>query len=622
MEEIKKLEELIKYHKALYYQGRPEISDFDFDKLEEKLKNVSPNSSVLKIIGSVEKTIGSNKIKHETKMLSLAKTYKIEELLKWKGDENIISTRKIDGISCSLIYDEKRLRLAKTRGDGSFGENITVKVQWMESVPSSINLKGRSEVRGELFIRDEMFFELCKEMESIGLEKPTSQRNIVAGLISRKENVELCRYIEFMAFDLIEDQISKSETDKFKKLTKETFEIPDFEMIKNEKMLQACIESTQIFISEGDYQIDGIVFTYDNTLLHEELGSTAHHPRFKMAFKFEGTTKKTIIEDIHWSVSRNGILTPVAFVKEVELSGAMITRVTLHNYGIVKQNNLKKGDEIEIVRSGEVIPKFLHVVKASKNKFTIPKYCPSCEKKIIIENIRIFCRNKNCPDQKKEAILNFIKKIGIDDLSSKRLEEMMRVGLVKDLVDLYRLEREDFLSLDKVKDKLADKFVETIEASKNADITTFLSALGINGGAYNKCDKIVKAGFNTVPRLKNLTIESLSEVDSFAEKSSREFICSFKEKIPIVDKLLKLGFEFEKIEVIESELSGKKICITGALTEKRSIVEAKIRAAGGAIVASVSKNTDLLLTNDADSGSSKAKKAKDLGIPIIGESDL
>ena len=231
-------------------------------------------------------------------------------------------------------------------------------------------------------------------------------------------------------------------------------------------------------------------------------------------------------------------------------------------------------------------------------------------------------RNKNCPGQIKESILNFVKKIGIDDLSTKRLDEMMRAGLVKNVVDLYKLKKKDFLTLDKVKEKLADKFVETIENSKNADISTFLSALGIAGGAYNKCDKVVQAGFNTIPKLKELTIERLMEVDSFAEKSATEFVNSFTKKIPMVDKLLKLGFEFKELNISESKISGKKICITGSLTEKRSIIEAKIRTAGGSTVGSVSKNTDYLLTNDSDSGSSKAKKANDLGIPIISEAGL
>ena len=339
-------------------------------------------------------------------------------------------------------------------------------------------------------------------------------------------------------------------------------------------------------------------------------------------FKFEGESKETIIKDILWSVSRNGILTPVGNVEPVELSGAVVSRVTLHNWGMVKQFELKKGDKIEIIRSGEVIPKFLSVVEASENQFVMPSNCPTCESQIEEVDIRLYCSNKYCPDRVKESILNFIKKIGIDDLSSKRLEEMLKVGLVKEIPDLYKLEVEDFLTLDKVKDKLANKFYNSIQTSKSVDFITFLSSLGLTGGAYNKCEKVVSNGFDTIDKLRKTTIDELSTIESFAEKSATEFLKSFNDKEELINELIELGFIFEEKEVKDTPLNGKKICITGSLSEKRSVIEGRIRDAGGATVGSVSKNTDYLLTNDKDSGSSKAKKARDLNIPIISEDDL
>ncbi len=622
MTRIQELEKLIKHHKAMYYQGRPEITDHEYDKLEDELKNLDPENRILEFIGS--KVESQDKVKHDKKMLSLGKTYIVDDLIKWKGNEDILSTMKIDGVSCSLIYENGHLVLAKTRGDGTFGENITQKVMWMNTVPSALPDKTKSfEVRGELFCREEEFFHLSEEMVSLGLEKPTSQRNIVAGLISRKENVELCRYIEFMAFELISDDFDlKLESDKFKELAKLGIETPETVLHKNKKSVEKTIEETKIFMSEGDFQIDGIVFTYNKLSLHEELGETAHHPRYKMAFKFEGESKETVIKDILWSVSRNGILTPVGNVEPVELSGAVVSRVTLHNYGMVKQYGLKKGDRIEIIRSGEVIPKFLSVVKPSAEKFIVPTNCPTCDSKVKEVDIRLYCTNQHCPDRVRESILNFIKKIGIDDLSSKRLEEMLKVGLVKEIPDLYKLKVEDFLTLDKVKEKLANKFYETIQASKEVDFITFLSALGLSGGAYNKCEKVVHNGFDTIDKIRAASIEDLSMIESFAEKSATEFLTSFKEKQDLVDELIKLGFIFEEKEIKDTPLNGKKVCITGSLSEKRSVIEGWIRDAGGATVGSVSKKTDFLLTNDGDSGSSKSKKAKELNIPIISEDDL
>ncbi|TNF27954.1 MAG: DNA ligase (NAD(+)) LigA [Deltaproteobacteria bacterium] len=622
MTRIQELEKLIKHHKAMYYQGRPEIPDHEYDKLEDELKKIDPENRILEFIGS--KVQGQDKVKHDKKMLSLGKTYEIDELVKWMGEEEIVSTMKIDGVSCSLIYENGHLVLAKTRGDGTFGENITQKVMWMNTVPSALSDKTKSfEVRGELFCREEDFFHLSQEMQSLGLEKPSSQRNIVAGLISRKENVELCRYIEFMAFELISDDFDlKFETDKFKELARLGIETPDTVVHKNKKSIEKTIEESKQFMSEGDFQIDGIVFTYNKLSLHEELGETAHHPRYKMAFKFEGESKETIIKEILWSVSRNGILTPVGNVEPVELSGAVVSRVTLHNYGMVKQYELKKGDKIEIIRSGEVIPKFLSVVKPSSEPFVVPENCPTCESKVQKVDIRLYCSNDHCPDRVRESILNFIKKIGIDDLSSKRLEEMLKVGLVKEIPDLYKLTTEDFLTLDKVKDKLASKFYETIQASKNVDFITFLSALGLTGGAYNKCEKVVHNGFDTIEKIRNATVEDLSTIESFAQKSATEFLTSFKERERLIDDLVEIGFVFEEKEIKDTPLNGKKVCITGSLSEKRSVIEGWIRDAGGATVGSVSKKTDFLLTNDKDSGSSKAKKANELNIPIISEDDL
>jgi DNA ligase (NAD+) len=620
MSRIQELEALILKHKALYYQGRPEISDHQFDKLEEELKHLDPQNAALALIGTTSTNL--EKIKHEKKMLSLEKTYLIEDLYKWMGEEEVLSTLKLDGISCSLVYEDGHLKLAKTRGDGVFGENITAKSLWISAIPKYITAKNKVEIRGELFCSEENFFHLSQEMVSLGLEKPTSQRNIVAGLMGRKENLELCRYINFFGFEYLSDEKMKTEAEKYKALEDLGFLIPEIEIHTTHKSIEKSVERAKHFMSEGDFQIDGLVFIYNKLSLHEELGETAHHPRYKMAFKFAGESKVTSINEIVWSVSRNGILTPVAEVVPVELSGAMISRVTLHNYGLVFQHNLKSGDKIEIIRSGEVIPKFLSVVESSENNFKVPTTCPSCESKVEIVDIRIYCRNENCPGKNKEIILNFIQKIGIEDLSNKRLEDLINAKLVKNIPDLYRLTEEDLLKLDKVKEKLSTKLLETIEKSKKIDLVSFLSALGVSGGAYNKCEKLVLAGFTNIEKIKNLDLESLMKVESFAEKSAKDFLASLQEKRKLIDELMDLGFEITTEEKKETEITGKKICITGALSEKRQVIEEKIRDCGGIVVSSVSKATDLLVTNETDPSSSKYKKALELKTKVITEAEL
>ncbi len=620
MKRIKELADQIKIHKALYYAGKPEITDIEYDKLEDELRKLDPENSVLNLVGSTITSL--DKVKHDKKMLSLGKTYKVDELISWAKKYEVLGIYKVDGVSCSLIYEDGHLVLAKTRGDGTYGENITQKVQWMKGVPGSISIKDRIEIRGEMYCDEQSFFHLSETMVAQGLERPSSQRNIVAGLVGRKENISLCSYINFKAFDLIGLDFEK-ESQKYETLKKEDFDILEYTLMHTKKDYEVAIDDAKDFMANGDYLIDGLVFVYNEIKLHEELGETAHHPRYKMAFKFEGETVQTTLNSITWQVSRNGILTPVGEVEPVSISGAVISRVTLHNYGMVKQHNLKAGDKIEIIRSGEVIPKFLQTIEESQNEFLIPECCPSCESKVVIEDIRLFCKNPACPAQVKEAILNFIQKIGIDDLSSKRLEEMIRKKLVTTIEDLYKLEMDQLLTLDKVKDKLATKLLTSIEGSKKADLITFISALGITGGAYNKCEKVVHGGFDSIEKLLNMNADELATLEGFAEKSATTFVNSLQEKKDLIKNLQALGFTFEVLEEeVGSGLAGLKICITGSLSRKRSDIEKDIKAAGGTPVGSVSKNTDILLTNETEAKSSKYKKALDLGITIKSEDEV
>ena len=622
MNRISQLEKDIKYHKILYYQGCPQISDDKYDKLEEELKKLSPGNKTLSMVGGLPKT--GTKIPHQSKMLSLDKTYDKEELEKWIAGREVLSAFKIDGASCSLIYKKGKLLQGKTRGDGSVGEEITAKILWMDSIPKTIaKLQKNIEVRGELYCTDESFFDLGNEMVKGKLDKPTSKRNIVAGLISRKDHLELCRHIKFKAFGLIDPKSNwKLEQEKYQVIKDYGFDTPDFTIHKTFKTILPIIKETQDFTVNGDFQIDGLVITLNDLSLQKKLGATAHHPRYKIAFKFKGDSKQTTIEEIIWAVSRNGILTPVGKVAPVELSGAVISRVSFHNYGLVKQFSLKKQDIIEIIRSGEVIPKFLSVVKSSSEPLEIPDKCPDCHQNLSIDGIRLRCVNSSCPGMIKEGILHFVQKIGIDDLNARRLDEMIRKNLIDNIADLYRLKKEDFFKLGKVKEVLAAKLYNAIQKSKSVDIATFLSSLGISGSGHNKSEKIVDAGLDTIEKLKSMTAEKLNKVDSFAEKSASAFVNSLQKKIPLIDSLLAAGFKIYIKNKERFPLAGKSICITGGLSEKRSVVERWIRQAGGKVAGSVGKNTNYLLANEVNSNSSKLKKAKELNIPVIDEDKL
>jgi DNA ligase (NAD+) len=621
---VRELEKLILHHKELYYRGKAEISDESYDKLEIELKKLDPENPVLSLVGhmQIDRDV---KAAHAKKMLSLDKTYDQKNLEKWIDKNEALSVFKIDGSSCSLIYRNGHLNLAKTRGDGSIGENITKKAMFIPDIPKAISIKEEIEVRGEIFCIEKNFFELTSEMSELGLERPTSQRNIVAGLLGRKENIHLSSHLSFKAFDLITNDKYKREHEKLDQLKIIGFDIPDYIIHKNNKDLQKRIDEAKEFMSKGDYLIDGLVFVYDDLKLHQELGETSHHPRYKIAFKFAGDTKITKINEIEWGVSRNGVLTPVALVESVELSGAMISRVTLHNFGLVKNYELCAGDEIEIIRSGEVIPKFLGISKKAKNgKFIYPKNCPSCSSTLEIEDIWLYCSNENCPAKVKEQILNYVQKSGIEDVSDKRLDEMLSKGLIETIPDLYKLKQEDFLNLEKVKDKLATKMYENIQKSKEQSLAQFISAIGVEGVSFTKSEKIISQGYNTIEKILELDLESMLKIEGFAERSSQLFLDSLQNKKNLIKQLIKAGIKIKADELSTGEgpLQGLKFCITGELSLPRGDFEKLLKKNGGIMVSSVSKNTSYLITNETDSSSSKFLKAKSLNVPIISEDQL
>lgn len=619
---IQELEKLILHHKERYYQGFAEISDEAYDKLEEELKKLDPDNPVLKLVG-FKQSETTNKVEHQKKMLSLDKTYDETDLTKWIGKEDVVSIFKIDGSSCSLIYENGHLVMAKTRGDGTFGENITKKAVFIPNIPKSIPGNRSIEVRGEVYCVEKKFFELSKEMTDLGLEAPTSQRNIVAGLLGRKENIQLCRHLSFQAFDIISDDKFKKEHEKLDYLKSLGFTTPDYFIHKGAHDLKDRINEAKDFMGNGDYLIDGLVFVYDDLKLHAELGETSHHPRYKIAFKFAGETKVAKINEIEWGVSRNGTLTPVALIEPTELSGAVISRVTLHNFGMVQNFQLKAGDKIEIIRSGEVIPKFLGVVEKSDTKFTYPKHCPSCHSELKVEDIWLFCENELCPSKVKEEILNYVHKAGIEDVSDKRLDELINKGLVERIPDLYRLKVEDFLLLDKVKDKLANKMFDNIQKTKQQTLAQFISAIGVEGVSITKSEKIIAHGYNTLEKFMGLTLDKLLEIEGFAEKSSQAILASLQKKKTLVDELVSVGVTIKADEIVTGEgpLKGLKFCITGELSQPRPQIEKMIKQNGG-VIAGVSKNLNYLVTNEEESTSSKFVKAKTLGIPIINEAKL
>lgn len=625
-ERIGSLAQHLMRHKKLYYAGNPEISDIAYDQLEDELRSLAPQHPVLSYVGS-EVVQRAQKVPHASPMLSLQKTYLESELKSWMGTHPVVGTWKVDGNSLSVVYQGGQISLAKTRGNGRIGEDVTNKALWVPDLVPQLGKPYNCEIRGELFCSEHHFAELVDEMLSRGLERPSNPRNIVAGLLGRRSHVDLARYFNFLAFDVISDDPAlqfNTEMGKFSWLENLGFSLPHPKLLGHPKDLNRYLDEVKTVMAAGDIGLDGAVFSFDDVHLHQELGSTSHHPRYKISFKWQGQTAIAKIEAISWATSRLGVVTPVAVIEPVTLSGAQIKNITLHNAEHVMAYNLKAGDQIEIVRSGEVIPKFLEVKVSAPGQYQWPSQCPSCQGPLEFDGVRLKClQQENCGAQQMGFVLNWIRCGNIDDLSEKRLTSMMELGLVEHVADLYELTLEDLLLLPLTKEKMAQKLLSNIQASKKLPLASFLNGLGIEGAGQTSWEKILEF-IPTLSKLRKASVASIMAIDGFAEKSAQQIVRGLQEKSATIDALLAVGVKPTppKAPDISGPIAGKSLVITGTLSRPRGDIEAAIKNAGGKTSSSVSKNTYALITNDQDSGSSKMKKAQALGIQIWDEAKL
>ena len=339
-----------------------------------------------------------------------------------------------------------------------------------------------------------------------------------------------------------------------------------------------------------------------------------------MSFKWQGETAISVITEISWATSRLGIVTPVAVIEPVTLSSAVITNVTLHNAAHVKTFGLKVGDHIEIVRSGEVIPKFLQIVEAAEGEVKLPKNCPSCGSHLEYDDVRLVCQNHDaCPAQQLGSILNWIRAAEIDDLSETRLASLISAGLVQTIPDLYKLKLEDFYQIPQTKEKMAAKLFGNIDKSRHLP----LSRLGIEGAGMTTWEKLL-AEAPTISDLFALSVEKIAAIEGFADKTATQLVAGLKAKKPIIEALLAAGVKPEAATAPASDgpLAGKQLVITGSLSRPRADIEKEIKAAGGRVGSAVSSATYAVVTEDETSTSSKMVKARKLGIPVWNEAAL
>ena len=608
MPNSKKLQQLVaklEKHRQAYARGEPLISDVEYDALEAQLQQQAPDHPLLQQPGV--KTSATTKATHAVPMLSLQKTYSVTELESWRGEQPVVGTLKIDGNSLSLVYRGGKLLLAKTRGDGQRGENVTAKMPYITAIPTTISSKAILEVRGELYCATTAFYTLATEMEQCGLPRPLSPRNVVAGLLGRKEQHQLLRHFNFMACNLLSDDDShfQQEIDKLTRLTTLGFTLPEPQLLTARPAIETYLEQVRRRLDEDELPLDGVVFSFNDLAYARELGSTTHHPRGRMAFKWQGETAVATITDIVWHTSRFGIVTPVAIIEPVFLNNASIRRVTLHNCACVKLYNLQRGTKIKIVRSGEVIPKFLAVVAEGSGKAKIPTTCPSCKQDLQDDGVRLLCGNDDCPAQLLRTVLNWVKCADIKDLSEKRLAAMMALGLVKSIPDLYRLSKDDLLRVPLTGERMASKLHTAITASKRLAAEQLLSGLGIRGGGRATWRALLRVA-PTIEALSQLSAEEISAIDGFAEKSAQQIQQGLQQRQTLLSELLACGIEIiTPATPAGGKQQGQKYVISGSLSQPRAFYQQLLEKNGATLASSVSAKTTAVVTADPASTSTK-----------------
>lgn len=650
-ERIKTLTETIKYHNNLYYTNdAPEIEDYEYDKLFrelEDLENKYPSlkdkeSPTLKVGGAILEKF--EKFVHPIAMYSLSNVMNEEEFLEFdarmikelkKEDIKYTVENKFDGLALELIYENGNLLVASTRGDGQVGENVTTNVVMMNNVPKSISEKKKIIIRGEALITKKDFEILNKERAEMEEIPFANARNAAAGGLRQLDSSESKkRRLKFFAYQIgnYKDFSLQSESDIMKYLLSLGFTVEGVHPSVNVKEVLEIYNDIQKNRASMNYEIDGIVIKVDDIKSQEKLGFLSRAPRFAVAFKFKPEEKETILEAIEIQVGRTGALTPVARLKPVSVGGVTVSNVTLHNPHEIKSKDIRVGDTVVVIRSGDVIPKITRVVKEKRpegsKEFVFPEKCPVCggETAVTDGEVIVRCINENCPSKITRYIEYFVSKpaMNMEGIGKEWISVFTQNGLVKTPADLYKITREDLHKFDRMGDKLCENMLSSIEGSKKTTLRRFIYALGMRQVGENTADLLSKY-FGSIENFLKASIEDLLSIEGIGEisaKSIYEFLNNKKTRA-IITSLLEAGVTpiHEKIVTVESPLTGKNVVITGSIEGfTRNTAKEAAERLGATVQSAVSKNTNILIVGEK--AGSKLKKAEELGIEIVQGSDF
>jgi len=657
---IESLREKIRHHEYLYHVlDHPEMSDAEFDKLMQQLKDLEAEHPELIAADSPTQRVGGKpregfvKVAHSSPMLSLDNTYSEEELRAWERRVHELSGRtevdyvcelKLDGMSLALIYEEGKLARGITRGDGSVGEDVTLNVRTVRSVPLSIareklkkaGIPANFEVRGELLMPLAAFKKMNEERESKGLSVFANPRNATAGTVRQLESkVTAERRLDYFTYMLLED--GRTYFDRHSK-TLDALDAAGFKVNQNRKLVHG-IDEAWAFIEQWEgkrdalpYEIDGIVIKVDRIALQDELGFTGKAPRWAIAYKYAARAGITKLERVRWQVGRTGKLTPVAELVPVSIGGTTVRNATLHNMDEIQRLGVKIDDWVQVERGGDVIPKVAKVIDdkdhpRGKRDVEVPEKCPECGTKVVRTEgeVDYRCVNANCPAKLRETILHFASRgvMNIDGMGDALVNQLTERGLVKNVADIYQLTKDDLLSLERMGDKSAQNILEEIESSKRLPLERVIYGLGIRF-VGERTAQFLAEHFGSMEALESAGVEELQNVNEVGPRIAESIVEFFgiAANRKLVERLRDAALRLTgQKKQRGTKLAGKTFVLTGTLAHfTRDAAKKMIEDAGGKVTGSVSKKTDYVVAG-ADAGS-KLDKAKVLGVTVIDEKEM
>lgn len=640
-ERMKELVELLnKAGRAYYQEDREIISNYEYDKLYDELEALEEETGIT-LAGSPTVSVGYEAVNalpketHETPMLSLDKTKEIEVLKNFVGNQKTVLSWKMDGLTIVLTYQDGKLKKAVTRGNGIVGEVITNNAKVFKNVPLQIAYQGELILRGEAIISYSDFEKINKQIEDVDA-KYKNPRNLCSGSVRQLNNeITAKRNVYFYAFSLVRAEgvnFNNSRACQFEWLKTQGFDIVEYRMVDS-KNLEETIQYFSDKISTNDFPSDGLVALYDDIAYGDSLGSTAKFPRNAFAFKWKDEIRETTLKEIEWSPSRTGLINPVAIFEPVELEGTTVSRASVHNISILKELELGIGDRIEVYKANMIIPQIAENLTRSRN-LTIPEFCPVCKKTTKIQKSNdvevLICTNPECQAKKIKSFTLFVSRdaMNIDGLSEATLEKFILNGFIKEFGDIYELEhyKDAIIEMDGFGEKSYENLIENIKKSSHTTLPRLVYALGIANIGVANAKVLCKEFDYDLQKLMQADEETISQIEgigSVIAKSVTDYFKNEKNQRKLEHLLTYLTFEKMKIET-GNPLSGKQFVITGSVNqfENRSAMKEFIENRGGKVTGSVSKKTDYLINNDTESSSSKNKKAKELGIPILSEEDF